>query len=127
MNSELKQSVLVVDDAESSRLILRILLTALAVETILEAENGARAVDVFKEQRPHLTLLDVNMPVMGGHEALKLMLMADPDAHIVMLTGEGHTDAVDVCLLAGAKDYIRKDLSPEKLKIRVEIALRHSR
>ena len=48
MNSERKQSVLMVDDADSSRLLLRVLLLALGVEIIFEADNGARAVEKFK-------------------------------------------------------------------------------
>jgi len=127
MNSERKQSVLMVDDADSSRLLLRVLLSALGVEIIFEADNGARAVEKFKEQRPDLTLLDINMPVMGGHEALRLMLLENPGAHVVMLTAEGPTDAVDACLLAGARDSIRKDLAPDKLKTRLDVALQNAK
>ena len=55
------------------------------------------------------------------------MLLENPGAHVVMLTAEGPTDAVDACLLAGARDSIRKDLAPDKLKTRLDAALQNTK
>jgi CheY-like chemotaxis protein len=62
--------VLVVDDYEDNRHMMRILLQRKGI-TVLEAENGSKAVEVACEQRPDGILMDLSMPVMDGFEATR--------------------------------------------------------
>ncbi len=126
MAGEEIQSVLVVDDAESSRLLMRTLLKTLSVDEVWEAENGELALQTFKEKRPILTLLDIHMPVMGGYETLKQILRENPASHVVMLTAEGHGDVIDDCLHAGAKDCIRKDMPADKMRSLLQVMLQNA-
>jgi len=73
-----------------------------------EGENGAQAVEGFQQLRPDVTLMDLQMPVMGGLEAIAGIRAIDPSARIVVLTTyEGDVQALRA-LKAGAKGYLLK-------------------
>jgi DNA-binding NarL/FixJ family response regulator len=73
-----------------------------------EGENGAQAVEAFQRLRPDVTLMDLQMPVMGGLEAIVAIRAIDPDARIVVLTTyEGDVQALRA-LKAGARGYLLK-------------------
>jgi DNA-binding NarL/FixJ family response regulator len=73
-----------------------------------EGENGAQAVEAFQRLRPDVTLMDLQMPVMGGLEAIVAIRAIDPDARVVVLTTyEGDVQALRA-LKAGARGYLLK-------------------
>lgn len=73
-----------------------------------ECENGKQAVDAFRQLRPDVTLMDLQMPVMGGLEAIGAIRQLTPDARIVVLTTyQGDVQAVRA-LKAGAAGYLLK-------------------
>jgi DNA-binding NarL/FixJ family response regulator len=73
-----------------------------------EGENGAQAVEGFQRLRPDVILMDLQMPVMGGLEAIVAIRAIDPDARIVVLTTyEGDVQALRA-LKAGARGYLLK-------------------
>jgi len=80
------------------------------LELLAEAENGANAVDLFREHRPDVTLMDLRMPVMDGVEAIRAITTEFPDARILALTTyEGDAD-IRRALEAGASGYLLKDM-----------------
>ncbi len=80
------------------------------LELVAEAENGARAVALFREHRPDVALLDLRMPVMDGVEAIRTIATEFPDARILALTTyEGDAD-IRRALEAGASGYLLKDM-----------------
>ena len=80
------------------------------LELVAEAENGANAVDLFREHRPDVTLMDLRMPVMDGVEAIRAITTEFPDARILALTTyEGDAD-IRRALEAGASGYLLKDM-----------------
>lgn len=101
--------VLLVDDEKHIRLLMKTVVTGLQGEVVAEAENGREAVAAYRSTRPDLVLLDVNMPVMDGKEALGQIVEEDPDAVVVMLTSLSDLETVKACVELGATDYIRKD------------------
>ncbi|MBL4720361.1 MAG: response regulator [Alphaproteobacteria bacterium] len=119
MTTTYRPRVLVVDDDSSIRALISIILESLNCDVVGEGKNGAEAVALFSEMKPDLVLLDVQMPGMNGVMALKKMLSMDSSASIVMLTIVDDVNVADDCILAGAKDYIRKDRSPDALKARI--------
>ena len=80
------------------------------LELVAEAENGARAVALYREHRPDVTLMDLRMPVMDGVEAIRTITTEHPDARILALTTyEGDAD-IRRALEAGASGYLLKDM-----------------
>ena len=68
-----------------------------------EASNGREAVDLWKEHRPDVTLLDLRMPVLDGVGAIKQIREVDPNAHIVVLTTFDGDEDIYQAIKAGAK------------------------
>ena len=109
------KSALVADDENHIRSYVRIILNHLGIETVYEAKNGQEAVDSFRENKPEVVFLDINMPGMTGLEALPLILDIDPDAVVIMLTGHASRHLVEGSAKAGATHYIRKDTPQQEI------------
>src|SRR6185436_9347072 len=86
MSDEGKVRVLLADDEAHVRLLVRTIVTSIGYEVIAEAADGRRAVELFDTTSPDLVLLDINMPVMDGLAALKLLREKSGTVAIVMLT-----------------------------------------
>ena len=118
-------TILVADDSMVVRAVLRRQLETDG-HTVVEAVNGAEAIDACREYRPDVILLDVEMPVLDGHATLE-RLKADPelkDIPVVFLTGRVDTADVVTGLHLGAHDYLRKPFEANELMARVSAALR---
>jgi diguanylate cyclase (GGDEF)-like protein len=118
-------TILVADDSMVVRAVLRRQLETDG-HTVVEAVNGAEAIDACREYRPDVILLDVEMPVLDGHATLA-RLKADPelkDIPVVFLTGRVDTADVVTGLHLGAHDYLRKPFEANELMARVSAALR---
>jgi DNA-binding NarL/FixJ family response regulator len=103
--------VLVADDHPVVRAGLSAVIAQQSdLELVAEAENGARAVALFREQRPDVALMDLRMPLMDGVEAIRAITTEFPDARILALTTyEGDAD-IRRALEAGAWGYLLKDM-----------------
>ena len=104
--------VLVVDDHELVRTgICRLLDDRSKKEGIAvvdEAESGEAAVDKVRELRPDVVLMDVNMPGIGGMEAMRRMLQFDPDIKVIVVTVHADGPFPKRLLEAGAAGYLTK-------------------
>ena len=111
-----KTRIMIVDDAEVTRLGLR---TALEVEPDLalvgEASNGAEALAKMAVLDPQLILMDVRMEKMNGIEACREIKSRNPDVHILMITSYTDDDAMISSILAGASGYLLKHVSRSEL------------
>ena len=103
------KTCLVVDDSSVVRKIARRILEGMAF-TVIEAEDGAKAVEACKVAMPDAVLLDWNMPVMDGFEFLiQLRRMPGGDVpKVVFCTTENGIDHISRALDAGANEYIMK-------------------
>ena len=108
--------VLLADDEPHIRAMMKAVLQAAGCTVLGEARNGQEAVDLFRQLRPDLLLLDINMPVMTGTEALGKVMAEFPDALVVMLTSLADADSVEQCLSLGAVNYLRKDTPLGQIK-----------
>lgn len=80
-----------------------------------QASGGREAIQLFREHRPHVTLMDLRMPDMSGVDALSAIRAEFPDARIVMLTTfEGDVE-IQRSLAAGARGYVLKTTPPKEL------------
>jgi DNA-binding NarL/FixJ family response regulator len=107
--------ILVVDDHPIVRAGLRRLLAAEPDTEVREAASGKEALVAFREHRPDLVILDLNLPGVSGLEVIARLRVADPAAHILVLTM--HDDHVHVtrALQAGAAGYLSKNAPPDEL------------
>lgn len=92
------------------RTYLKLILKQIGFTNFHEVANGQEAVDAYKQHRPDLVLMDVNMPVKEGLEALKEIIEFDEEAVVVMTTSVVSRQAVETSVELGASHYIRKDM-----------------
>jgi len=85
------------------------------IEVVGRAADGEQAVSLAREQHPDITLLDVQMPILDGIEALRRIRTDDPGARIIVLTTYRNEDYIFPSLRAGARAYLLKDASREEL------------
>ena len=101
--------LLLADDHTLFRRGLRELLEGYGFEVVGEAPNGSGAVQLARELRPDVTVMDLAMPGTSGVEATQAILDEDPAARILVLTISTEEDEVLDALLAGACGYLLKD------------------
>jgi DNA-binding NarL/FixJ family response regulator len=107
--------ILIVDDHPIVRAGLRRLIAAEPETEILEAADGKEALGVFRDQRPALVILDLNLPGVGGLEVIARLKIADTAARILVLSM--HDDPIHVtrALQAGAAGYVSKNAPPDDI------------
>ena len=108
--------VLVADDESFMRMYVTSVLAKMNCEVVGQACNGIEAVSQFREKKPDLLLMDINMPLKTGEEALKDIRAEFPQARIIMLTSVIESGTVESCIALGAIGYIRKDSSVDEIK-----------
>jgi len=111
----LSGTVLVCDDALFMRTMVKDILSQAGFTVVGEAENGQQAVEQFKSLRPDLVTMDIIMPEMGGIEAVKKIMEADPAARILMCSAMGQQALVLEAIQAGAKDFVVKPFQPSRV------------
>lgn len=109
------KKVLVVDDAIFMRMTIKKMLENSNYEVIGEAANGAIAVELYKQLQPDIVTMDITMPEMTGIEALKVIKVMNPKASVVMLTALGQEGMVKEAIINGAKNYLVKPFTEERL------------
>lgn len=121
-------SVLIADDHPLILAGLAALIAAMPGITLAgQADNGARAVELYRQHRPQVTIMDLSMPVMHGLEAISQILAFDADARIVILTTYQGDEDVHRGMRAGARGYLLKDSSPEQLVACIHAVARGSK
>lgn len=108
--------ILVVDDHALVRDGVTSLLQAWGHEVVGQAADGREAVALAGTLRPDLVLMDVRMPTMGGLEATRAIVAAQPDTAIVMLTVSEDEDDLFEAIRAGARGYLLKSLEGAQLR-----------
>jgi len=108
-------SVMIVDDADVIRLVLRDLLTENGFQVVGECANGLEAVSKYKELKPDVVTLDITMPEQDGLWALEHILADDPSAKVVMVTAVDERNALIKAIRLGARDYIVKPFEEERV------------
>jgi DNA-binding NarL/FixJ family response regulator len=104
------KSVLLVDDDQTTRHALMLLVAEFTVGEGHEAVNGELGLQSYIEYRQDIVFLDINMPVMDGFEALRRIREANKDANVVIVSSNATKADVFKALKLGARHYIRKDL-----------------
>lgn len=116
----MSKRILVVEDHEDNRQILRDLLTSVGY-VMLEAEDGEKGVAAAAAERPDLILMDIQLPVLDGYEATR-RIKADPELRaipIIVVTSYALSGDEDRARAAGCDDYVAKPYSPRQLLARI--------
>lgn len=110
---------MIVDDAAPVRTILQRHLENLGIEKsrVLVAEDGEKALELFKEHRPSVVLLDLLLPGIDGEEVARAIFEEDPEAKVVVVTGRQREDEQSSRLMAmGAFDFVTKPVRRDEVK-----------
>lgn len=106
------------------------LLVALALEALVESQGyevvgiagtGVEALDVIRAQFPDVVLMDVQMPIMDGVQALRTLMEQSPRC-VVMVSGNGQAEQISRAKAAGAMDYVVKPVLANQIRPIVEAA-----
>jgi two-component system response regulator PilR (NtrC family) len=119
----MKPRILVVDDEESIREFLEIMLKKEGFEITL-AEDGAMAKDVLAKKTFDMIISDLQMPNMNGIELLKHVKETSPDTVFMMITAFGTTETAVEAMKMGAYDYITKPFKIDEVRLNISNALR---
>ncbi|MFQ8897355.1 MAG: response regulator [[Clostridium] scindens] len=112
----MQTQVLIADDAMFMRKVIRKHLAECGMTDIVEAANGAEAVELFIKNRPGLVLMDITMPEMTGLEALEEILKTDPEAKVIMCSAIGQQSMIIKSLEMGAMGFIVKPLEKNEFE-----------
>jgi len=115
MHEKRKVRVLVADDEGHIRSLINLILTSLGAEVVAEASDGEQALRLYKEHRPDMAILDINMPKLDGISVLKEVMALEPKTLVVMLTSLNSLDTAKECIENGAWNYILKNTTAEEL------------
>ena len=115
-------TILIAEDSAADRLLLATIVQRQG-HTVLLASNGAEAVEVYRQQRPHLVLMDGLMPVMDGFEAARQIkaLAGEVLVPVIFLTSLNHADALTRTLEAGGDDVLLKPYNPMLLAAKITV------
>lgn len=109
------KNILLVDDAAFMRMMLKDILVKSGYNVVGEAENGAKALDKYKELKPDLVIMDITMPEMDGIQAARAIKADDSNALIIMCSAMGQQAMVIESIQAGARDFIVKPFQPDRV------------
>ncbi|MCP9481929.1 response regulator transcription factor [Shimia sp. CNT1-13L.2] len=97
------------------------------IEVVGTLTNGREAVDQMKTLSPDVILMDLNMPEIGGLTATEMLLEANPDTRILILTMHDSPEYISTALSHGAVGYILKDVPTDEIKTAIDTVMRGER
>lgn len=112
----IKVRIMVVDDSMLMRNKLIKVLEGLRYEVVETASDGVEAIEKFRECLPDIVTMDISMPNMNGIKAVEAIIEEFPKANIIMLSAINQKALVVEAIEKGAKHYIVKPFSEEKIR-----------
>lgn len=104
--------VLIADDYYAFRQGLKIMLSFEAdIEVVAEASNGRQTVELARELKPSVIVMDLSMEGLNGVALIKQLLQQEPDVRILVVSGHANQRVIDEALACGANGYISKSRS----------------
>jgi len=101
-------SILIADDSDAVRLVLKDILEIGKYSVAGEATDGQESVEMYSKLKPDLLLLDLAMPKKDGLTVVQEIISVHTDAKIILITASDNQKIITKCLEAGAKAYISK-------------------
>ena len=116
-------TVLIIDDNDVSRSMLRHILASERYRVVGEAGNGRLGLELAERLKPNIICLDINMPTANGIEVLRQVKESLPQAEVLMVTGNNDRESVTEAMQLGAAGYIVKPFNPTTLLRTLEQAV----
>jgi DNA-binding NarL/FixJ family response regulator len=108
--TRLPYEIILVDDHPQVRQGIKAIVAEKAELTVVgEAQDGWELLDCLNHRTPHLVILDISLPYLGGIEATRLIKSSYPEIKVLILTLHNRREYVDQARLAGAEGYLLKD------------------
>ncbi len=108
------KTILVVEDVEVNYLLINELLTPTKAKVIW-AKNGAEAVEIHRNQKPDIILMDLQMPVMNGYDAIRIIRSSDRETPIIAQTAFAMNNEKEECFRLGVNDFLTKPIRSREL------------
>lgn len=124
MEKSEKYSVIVVDDDSMMREMLKFILRSEDYPVIGEASNGQDAIVLCAKKKPGLVLLDINMPIMDGLQALEGILKISPATIVLMVSAEATMDKVSKAIEKGAAGFVVKPLNSASVLDKIAMCIK---
>lgn len=107
--------ILICDDSILARKQIKDVIAMIGTPTILEASDGEKAIEIYKENKPDLVFLDIVMPKKDGNIAIEEIMAFDKDAKIIIVSSVGTQSQLKCALEAGAIDFIQKPIDKSRI------------
>lgn len=129
MNPLRFSKILIVDDSQAFRIKAKMILSDAQIGMrYYEAKNGKEAISQYIAHKPHLTIMDINMPDVNGIKATQAIMKYDPNATIIVISTLDNKDTIDAVIKnGGAKDYLIKPCDSSSIIMAVSKQLVKSR
>lgn len=112
----MKNNILIVEDHELTRFGLKTTFDGVGfVDTVFEADNAEKAIDIFNNNKIDLIIMDLGLPNLNGIDATKKIRAKNKDVKIIILTSHNDEKEVLESLKAGANAYCSKEINPSRL------------
>jgi len=116
----MKSNILIIEDNEQNLYLVTFILEKFGY-TVIPAHNGQAGIDIAKNNRPDLILLDIQLPIMNGYEVAKKLRKILGDAiPIIAITSYAMPGDREKALEAGCSDYITKPINPDTFMTNIE-------
>ncbi|MBN1149151.1 MAG: response regulator [Anaerolineales bacterium] len=113
--------VLIADDTQETRRSTRLMLSTNPMVTVVAiAQNGRQALELARQQRPDIAIVDINMPEMDGLSAIQHMMQAQPELCCIVISAERESDMLRKAMSVGAREYLVKPFTIEELEQAIE-------
>lgn len=109
-------AVLIADDNLISLDLLKGILANMGYADIKAVTNGDAAIENYRQEKPDILFLDINMPAKSGLETLKEIRAIDPKAFVVIVSGESSAANIQQSLALGAQGFVVKPYSQARIK-----------
>ncbi|MDR9468135.1 response regulator [Marinospirillum sp.] len=123
MNSPSNKRVLIVDDTSVMRSLLKQIIKSKGFDVVGEAGDGHQALKLFRELKPRVVCLDIEMPEMNGLDVLARIKEEVPQTGVVMITGDSQASSVKKAITAGANGYIVKPFNGTRVMEAIQKAM----
>jgi len=100
--------IMIADDSDAIRLVIKDILSIGEHEVVSEATDGEEAIDFYQKHNPDILLLDLAMPKKDGLAVVKEIMQIDSNAKIILITASDDQKIIKQCLASGALSYISK-------------------
>ena len=111
----MSKNILIVDDAQFMRLMIRDIVSSIGYNVIAEADNGESGAQLYRELKPDLVTMDLVMPKASGIDGLKAIKAFDPKAKVIVVSAIDQRQSLMEAIQLGAVDFIVKPFEEERI------------